>query len=297
MRRATYSAEKSIRHNLIYFNAVNSHRLSLKMQLHFSTPNYRFKKLYSNHQQFIPNFNPSNNRSSLIIRKLLSRHSFHFSKNCRCEKGSEERKAVEHVFKRISGEKISVGVLPLLSCFQRFLKQEEEEEEEGPRLTGIGNISRYWLEWLCLSPLDTVSTASLHAHAFENNFSSSVNSSQFSLRFFSFPALVVKSRRVKVIFEFVTNWLIERYNSDELLIIKLVENCPPIENDSNKRNFKKGMIWLDFYFFVNAIKSMQFDYFYWGKIIKRYYLKDHWFKGYCKVRKTCNIFQTNDFST
>lgn len=53
---------------------------------------------------------------------------------------------MEHVFKRISGEKISVGVLPLLSCFQRFLKQEEEKEEEGPRLTGIGNISRYWLE-------------------------------------------------------------------------------------------------------------------------------------------------------
>lgn len=243
MRRATYSAEKSIRHNLIYFNAVNSHRLSLKMQLHFSTPNYRSKKLYSNHQQFIPNFNPSNNRSSLIIRKLLSRTFVSFFEKLQVrEARDEERKAVEHVFKRISGEKISVGVLPLLSCFQRFLKQEEEEEEEGPRLTGIGNISRYWLEWLCLSPLDTVSTASLHAHAFENNFSSSVNSSQFSLRFFSFPALVVKSRRVKVIFEFVTNWLIERYNSDELLIIKLVENCPPIENDSNKR---KKRVWSD----------------------------------------------------
>lgn len=73
-----------------------------------------------------------------------------------------------------------------------------------------------------------------------------------------------------MILEFVADWLI-----DESLIIKL-ENCSPIEE---QKKFQKK-IWLDFFLFVNAIKSstvwLLFDR---GKIIKRY-LKDHWFKGY-----------------
>lgn len=172
MRQATYSAEKSIRHNLIYFNVVKK-----KKKLP-SVKNYNCI-FYRRHQ-------------ILLIEKLFTKlFAFveiifvSFSKNCRCErrkaeetKGREGGRWKEHVFERIIEEKISWVYLPPPPspsfpsfAFQRVWKK--VWRGEGPRLDREREyISRYWLEWLCLLPLDTVSTAFLHAHAFENNFSS-----------------------------------------------------------------------------------------------------------------------------
>lgn len=139
MRQATYSAEKSIRHNLIYFNVVKK-----KKKLP-SVKNYNCI-FYRRHQ-------------ILLIEKLFTKlFAFveiifvSFSKNCRCErrkaeetKGREGGRWKEHVFERIIEEKISVGVSPppspplsLLLLSNVFGKK--FGEEKGLDLTGKGNI-------------------------------------------------------------------------------------------------------------------------------------------------------------